>query len=89
MRRETLAFTNVRWMEQAACKDCDDPDLFFPRSEDTEPRHGEAVRICRQCPVWEQCREWGFRTKDEFAILGGMTSNQRTRIRNKRKKAMA
>lgn len=76
-------------MELAACKNCEDPDLFFPRNGTTEPRNGEAVKICRECPVWEQCRQWGFDMNDEFAILGGMTSNQRSRERNKRKKAMA
>jgi WhiB family transcriptional regulator, redox-sensing transcriptional regulator len=88
MRRETLAFRKVHWMEEAACKDAD-PDLFFPVSGTTEPRNGEAVRICSRCPVWEECRRWGFETKDGFAILGGLTSNQRSRIVNKRKRAAA
>lgn len=84
-RRETLVYTDVRWMERAACKGCEDPDIFFPHGNAAEPRHGEAVKICRECPVWRECRQWSFEVRDGFAVLGGLTSNQRSRIRNKKK----
>jgi WhiB family redox-sensing transcriptional regulator len=77
----------MSWLADAACKDSD-PDLFFPQG-DTEARNRQAFAICRGCPVWEQCREWGFASGDRFATLGGVTSRQRARIVNKRKKVAA
>jgi WhiB family transcriptional regulator, redox-sensing transcriptional regulator len=78
------------WMRDALCTDCD-PELFFPSPQDEiPPRHGEAIRICRRCPVRRECLEWAITTGDKHAILGGQTPNQRTRTRNRilRKRGM-
>ena len=41
------------WQQHAACTDSN-PDIFF----DPE-RYGEALLVCRECPVKPQCRELG------------------------------
>lgn len=42
-----------RWMEHAACVD-ENPEIFFDPD-----RYGEALQVCRGCPVREPCRELG------------------------------
>lgn len=73
------------WMKDALCGQCDDPDLFFPHGNSTEPRNGEAVKICRQCPVWKECRAFAMESGEKHGIWGGLTGNKRARIRNKKK----
>jgi len=83
-RIASIPFRKIGWMSRAACKG-EDPEMFFPRYGEAEPRHGEAVQICAGCPVWKECRQWAFDTDDRFGVLGGLTPNQRARIRNREK----
>lgn len=80
-----LAFPH--WIKDGLCGTCDNPDAFFPHGSTTEPRNSEAVKICRECPVWKQCREWALESGEPHGTWGGLTSNQRARIRNRRAKA--
>jgi WhiB family redox-sensing transcriptional regulator len=73
------------WMQDALCRDAD-PDLFFPDPRGCSYAVQEALRICRECPVRGECLKWAFKVDDRFAILGGLTSRQRSRIRNKVRK---
>ena len=71
------------WMRYALCADAD-PELFFPEpGRGTEPAEGEAIRICRRCPVRADCLRHAMKTGDRFAIMGGKTPRQRTRIRKR------
>lgn len=71
------------WMEQALCAETD-PELFFPvPGEKNTIRIATAKKICDACPVKGMCRRWGFRMNDRYAILGGLTANQRERTRKK------
>jgi WhiB family transcriptional regulator, redox-sensing transcriptional regulator len=70
-----------KWMRRALCADAD-PSLFFPEpGEENTPRIREAISICNHCPVKVLCLNWAFDTEDRFAILGGKTANQRSRLR--------
>jgi hypothetical protein len=41
-------------------------------------RHQAALAICRECPVWWECRTWALHNyEDDSAIIGGMTGPQR------------
>src|SRR5271155_982131 len=75
-------YTAPRWMRRALCKDAD-PSLFHPEpGEDNGPRVDAAKRICSHCPVRRACLNWAFEKNDRFAVLGGTTPNQRTRMKN-------
>lgn len=67
------------WMDQALCPETD-PELFFPEAGSSE-RNSQAIRVCAACPVRLECLDWAFRTGDRHAILGGLTPNQRSRVR--------
>ena len=63
------------WVAEAACRDAS-PDLFFSdRAEDIRA----AVRICRRCPVAEECRAVALASGERFGVWGGQTERQRRR----------
>lgn len=74
------------WMRQGLCTDFD-PDLWFPDPDDhpsrRQARTAQAQKICSHCPVRAACLRWAFETGDEWAVLGGRTANQRTRVRHR------
>lgn len=69
---------NVGWMSQAECRGMD-MNLFFP------PRgaqfKADAVKVCRRCPVSEQCLDYGMKkatgSGDNYGMFGGLTPLQR------------
>ncbi len=74
-------YTAPRWMRRARCANSD-PALFFPEPGDpgNAVKTNAAKRICRDCPVKALCLRWAFETEDRFAVLGGTTPYQRTRM---------
>lgn len=71
----TLPSTGTNWQTYGLCREVD-ADLFFPGTG--EP-HAEAVQICGNCTVREQCLEWAL-AYNERGIWGGTTTAERRRI---------
>lgn len=67
------------WRDRAAC--VDDPQLFH--GGDHEPwqnrdrREAAALAICHTCPVWRACRQDATDRRDQYAVAGRETPNQR------------
>jgi WhiB family redox-sensing transcriptional regulator len=61
------------WESQAACKGMD-PALFFPVNDEDA---GEALAVCKGCPVKGECLAWALETRERFGIWGGTTEKQR------------
>lgn len=59
------------WMQRADCLDVD-PDLFFP---DKAGRSAglAAKRICRGCPVRDDCLAHALKTHESAGIWGGLS----------------
>ena len=68
------------WTQRAACRGTD-TDIFFPASPEEE---AEALSICATCPVRAQCLEHAIRNRETYGIWGGMTPEQRRRVRRER-----
>jgi WhiB family transcriptional regulator, redox-sensing transcriptional regulator len=70
--------TALEWRELAACKGR--VELFFgPKAERPQARarrEANARRICVDCPVIADCREWA-RENHEFGFWGGESEDQR------------
>ena len=64
------------WASYASCRNTD-PDLFFPGPNE---RTDEAVRICRGCPVVDECRDWALSTRVTYGVWGAMTERDRRRV---------
>lgn len=45
----------------------------------------KAIARCVACPVIAQCREWAIDNNEQFGIWGGMTPEQRKRVRSYRR----
>lgn len=62
-------------MEQANCKDTNNPDIFFPG-----PGQGrisrEAKKICFDCPVRKECKEYRDATGSSDGIWAGESNNR-------------
>lgn len=66
--------------DDAKCRD-GDPDAFWP------PKGGSvdpAVRICASCPVRQQCADWALDHDERFGVWGGLSEQERTRVRRGR-----
>jgi WhiB family redox-sensing transcriptional regulator len=67
------------WAAYAACRQAD-PEQFFSTDEDDM---AAAVRICRGCPVTNECLEWALETRVRYGIWGGTTERERRRMLRK------
>ena len=57
-------------------------ELFFPEDPTRaglHQREDAAKRICRQCPVVAECRDYALRTPELHGIWGAMTARERAR----------
>lgn len=70
------------WMKRGACYGRVPRSVFFPtRGQDTEP----AKRVCRACPVADDCREYAITAGQMLkGIWGGTSERERRQIRNAR-----
>jgi WhiB family transcriptional regulator, redox-sensing transcriptional regulator len=70
------------WRDDAACRHAD-PDLFFPvgLAGPALEQVDEAKRICRACPVRNQCLEWALDLDAVSGIWGGSTEDERLAMR--------
>lgn len=60
---------------KAACEGL--PNIwFFPNSNSAKAwERGKA--ICRTCPVWERCLEYGLEVSPDDGLYGGLTPDER------------
>ena len=87
-----LGIEDQPWREKAACRGLS-PELFYV--EKGENLKVKAAReVCAMCPVREECGEYGIAhetvnndTRFQGGIWGGLSFQQRLRIRRSRKRA--
>lgn len=78
----------VDWRHRAACRD-EDPELFFPVSE-VGPGAEQVARakaVCARCPVRAECLEYALENGLDHGIFGGLTEQERRRLRTRQKVA--
>ena len=75
---------DATWRDDAACRDAD-PDLFFPGGDvrSVLAQVKTAKLICRACPVRNTCLSWALDSGQEYGIWGGMTEDERRRLRHR------
>jgi WhiB family redox-sensing transcriptional regulator len=68
---------DLPWVEYTVCREVD-PTVFFPeKGESAIP----ALRVCGRCPVRDECADDALATGDVWGVRGGLTEQQRRRIR--------
>jgi len=74
------------WQEQSNCRDVDS-DLFFldlmARGKEKREKEKAAKKVCRGCPVLEQCLSHALSIPEFFGVWGGMTADERNFILRK------
>lgn len=71
------------WHNMALCTQTD-PEMFFPDKGACDTAR-TAVRVCKECPVRDECLDQALARNELFGIWGGMTFNQRTVERRRRR----
>lgn len=66
------------WMQAAACAGAG-PEPFFPEYGGEESMR-DAIRVCKGCPVREDCLLFALRSGERFGVWGGLTPRQRARL---------
>ena len=75
---------DLPWQEESRCREPDvDPEVFFRQGNGTFP----AKRICGECSVVMECREWALSIPSQRGVAGGLTESERGSIRRKRQRA--
>lgn len=70
------------WMRDAACVNAD-PELFFPtikRSGEQTPEEREAKSVCSNCPVTDDCLQFGLEYGEGHGIYGGLNDRERRKM---------
>ncbi|MFF2773824.1 WhiB family transcriptional regulator [Streptomyces sp. NPDC058052] len=73
------------WRAAAACQEAD-PDLFFPVGTGSPAlaQAEEAKKVCRRCPVREECLRCAMAGSHPPAgVWGGLTENERRSLRRR------
>ena len=71
-RAETEAFTLalVNLGARGQRTQCSDPGLSWLWLSDSYIERGEAVKLCRGCPVLEECRAAAVARRESFGVFG-------------------
>lgn len=72
----------VSWQDAGLCAQAD-PALFYPEQGESA---AAARRVCRACPVREQCLAYALETGQEWGVWGGTTERERQRVRAARRR---
>jgi len=75
------------WQEQANCREVES-DLFFldplVRGKKKRQIEKEAKKVCKGCPVINECLSHAILIPEFFGVWGGMTADERNRILRKK-----
>lgn len=69
------------WIQRAACRGLD-TNMFYPERGDKNMAKA-ARSVCEQCPVIDDCMEYGI--SEKFGLWGGTSVMERRRLRKQRK----
>jgi WhiB family redox-sensing transcriptional regulator len=64
------------WMSDAACRNTD-LDAFYPEPASNASVYADGQRICRGCPVQNDCLTYALDNDERYGLWGGLTPAQR------------
>ena len=84
-RRSRIKFDieDAGWQERALCAQTD-PEAFFPEKGGSTR---EAKRVCLTCDVRDECLEYALQHDERFGIWGGLSPNERRKVRRQHDRA--
>lgn len=84
--REYLALAEaIREHGEPPCATTD-PELYYPpKGLQASVEIRMAKNLCEGCPVKSECLTYALEANEPYGIWGGLTANERTRLRRKLK----
>ena len=83
-----FVFSRPDWQTQAACRGTmgvdGEPEFFITRGGDQAGMLDRARKVCKKCEVREDCLEFAIRMNIEVGVWGGMSGNERDKVRAQR-----
>jgi WhiB family redox-sensing transcriptional regulator len=74
------------WQEESNCRG-EDSEVFFldpqARGKNKRDKEKAAKKICKGCPVVQQCLDHALSIPEFFGVWGGMTADERNSILRK------
>ena len=73
------------WRDKAACKDVDDPELFFPVGN-TGPALVQIERaksVCKMCDSREKCLDFAMKHNQDSGVWGGLSEEERRSLKRR------
>ena len=70
------------WRLLGSCRNVESSLFFSPEGErgrDRARREAHAKRVCQDCPVLTECREYALAAAEPYGTWGGMSENDRRR----------
>lgn len=60
----------------------EDPEIFFGGSDSSATARNvmAAKAVCRTCPLIFACLRFALETNDQWAVMGGKTPSERSRV---------
>lgn len=82
---EPTVTADPKWRNRAACRDSDDPDLWFPigDTEIARAQTDEAIAVCRRCAAIASCLAWALESGQDFGVAGGMSEAERKALKRR------
>ncbi|MFE9127022.1 WhiB family transcriptional regulator [Streptomyces sp. NPDC007148] len=79
------------WRDHAACAREEDREIFFPKGNSGPCLIiiAEAKAVCRRCPVAEYCLRSALETDEAFGIWGGLTEQERRKLKRRSRRNTA
>jgi WhiB family redox-sensing transcriptional regulator len=74
------------WMDRALCAQVGGDGWFPDRGLTGDPADNamsvfEAKQVCGRCPVRARCLEYALQNDERFGVWGGLSENERRRVR--------
>jgi WhiB family redox-sensing transcriptional regulator len=76
---EALRSEDLEWQKDGICRVTDDYK-FFPEGKENAAWAQVAKRMCLDCPILRQCRDWALTRREEFGVWGGLSEKDRKAI---------
>ena len=82
------ALAPTGWQQAAACR-FEDRDLFFPPEQERGRyapfQEAAAKHICGRCPVAAECLGYALAADERYGVWGGLSAEERQRLRRGRR----
>jgi WhiB family redox-sensing transcriptional regulator len=79
----TAILNNIPDLPGALCAQID-PDSWYPENGRWRGADSEAKAVCEECEVRVQCLEWALEHDERYGIWGGLSANERARLKRVR-----